>query len=267
MFHNLIESSSHRQEIKRRGSFLLFTTATYAFLFAITGVVSIYAYDTHLEDRNYEVVTMLPPVELTSTTPVVSRPEGPRNSGNNQSTIPQRQSPMLSVNHPEVVPPGVSTAPNKNISLPNYGPFKFGDHDTGSEFPGGTGAGNPRGAGREVLQSRQVVEIADPPPLPEKPKATPKTISKGVITGLALALPKPAYPPIAKKLGIQGTVAVQVLIDETGQVISAKAISGSSFLTGEAQKAAYQARFSPTRLSDQPVKVSGVITYKFALDQ
>jgi protein TonB len=60
---------------------------------------------------------------------------------------------------------------------------------------------------------------------------------------------------------------VQVLIDETGQVISAKAISGSSFLTGEAQKAAYQARFSPTRLSDQPVKVSGVITYKFALDQ
>ena len=61
MFHNLIESSSHRQEIKRRGSFLLFTTATYAFLFAITGVVSIYAYDTHLEGANYEVVTMLPP--------------------------------------------------------------------------------------------------------------------------------------------------------------------------------------------------------------
>src|SRR5215467_13693905 len=70
MFHNLIESSSHRQEIKRRGSFLLFTTATYAFLFAITGVVSIYAYDTHLEGANYEVVTMLPPVELAPPTPV-----------------------------------------------------------------------------------------------------------------------------------------------------------------------------------------------------
>ncbi len=267
MFHNLIESSSHRQEIKRRGSFLLFTTATYAFLFAITGVVSIYAYDTHLEAASYAVVTMLPPIELTPAAPVVSRPDGPRNSGHSQSTIPQRQIAMLSVNHPEVVPPNISLIPNKNISLPDHGPVKFGDHDAGSEFPGRSGPGNSRGGGNEIPQVRRVVELADPPPSPEKPRPTPKIISKGVITGLALALPKPIYPPIAKKLGIQGTVAVQVLIDETGQIISAKAISGSSFLADAAQKAAYQARFSPTRLSDQPVKVSGVITYRFALNQ
>ena len=51
MFNNLIESTSHVQEFKRRGSFLLFTSATYALLFVITGVVSIYAYDAHLEAR------------------------------------------------------------------------------------------------------------------------------------------------------------------------------------------------------------------------
>ncbi|HKE59369.1 MAG TPA: energy transducer TonB [Pyrinomonadaceae bacterium] len=267
MFHNLIESSSHRQEIKRRGSFLLFTTATYAFLFAITGVVSIYAYDTHLEQRNYEVVTMLPPVELIQTTPEVSQPAGPRNPGNNnRATVPERQIAMLNVNRPEVIPVGVAVTPNKNLSLPPSGPFKVSNRDLGDGWPGGGGTGNSKGGGNGT-QPPQLVQIVDPPPAPEKPKATPKTISKGVITGLALALPKPNYPPIAKKLGIQGTVAVQVLIDETGQVVSAKAISGSSFLTGEAQKAAYQARFSPTRLSDQPVKVSGVITYKFALDQ
>jgi protein TonB len=266
MFHNLIESSSHRQEIKRRGSFLLFTTATYAFLFAITGVVSIYAYDAHLEDRNYEVVTMLPPVELTSTTPAVSQPEGPRNSGNKQSTIPQRQIPMLSVDHPEVVPTNISATPNKNLPLPPAGPFKNSKFDSDPSGSGG-GPGSATGGSRLSTKPQQVVEIADPPPLPEKPKPTPKTISKGVITGLALALPKPAYPPIARKLGIQGTVAVQVLIDETGQIISAKAISGSPFLADAAQKAAFQARFSPTRLSDQPVKVSGVITYNFALNQ
>ena len=50
MFNNLIESTSHRKEFKRRGSFLLFTTFTYAVLLAISGVVSIYAYDAHLED-------------------------------------------------------------------------------------------------------------------------------------------------------------------------------------------------------------------------
>jgi hypothetical protein len=82
MFTNLIESSSHAKEFKRRGSFLLFTTATYVVLFVITGVVSIYAYDTHLEEQNLEVVMLLPPQEIVPDTP---RPvaEPPRNTSNN----------------------------------------------------------------------------------------------------------------------------------------------------------------------------------------
>jgi TonB family protein len=75
------------------------------------------------------------------------------------------------------------------------------------------------------------------------------------------------YSALAKQLKIQGVVSVQVLIDETGKVVSAKAVGGSPFLTVEAQKAALQARFSPTLLGDQPVKVSGVITYNFVLQQ
>jgi hypothetical protein len=64
MFSNLIESSSHAKEFKRRGSFLLFTTATYVVLFVITGVISIYAYDARLEQQNLEVVVLLPPQEI-----------------------------------------------------------------------------------------------------------------------------------------------------------------------------------------------------------
>jgi TonB family protein len=78
-------------------------------------------------------------------------------------------------------------------------------------------------------------------------------------------LPKPIYPPIAKKSNAQGVVTVQVLIDEVGKVISAKAVSGHPLLVLEAQKAAYQARFSPTLIGEQPVKVSGLITYNFIL--
>jgi len=66
MFNNLIESSSHRREFKRRGSFFLFTTATYALLFVIAGVVSIYAYDARLEDQNTEIVTLLSPVDFST---------------------------------------------------------------------------------------------------------------------------------------------------------------------------------------------------------
>jgi protein TonB len=86
-----------------------------------------------------------------------------------------------------------------------------------------------------------------------------------VITGLAIYLPRPVYTELAKRARVQGSVSVQVLIDETGRVVSAKALSGSPFLTVEAQKAAMQARFAPTLLSNQPVKVSGVITYNFLL--
>jgi protein TonB len=78
-------------------------------------------------------------------------------------------------------------------------------------------------------------------------------------------LPKPNYPPIAKQIGVQGTVAVQVLIDETGKVVSAKALSGHPLLVPEAVRAAKGALFSPTMIGDQPVKVSGVITYNFVM--
>jgi protein TonB len=125
--------------------------------------------------------------------------------------------------------------------------------------------GPPSNGGRQVAQPAQVVTLEDQPPPPDPPKL-PKVISKGVITSQAVSLPKPLYPEIAKRMRVQGTVSVQVLVDETGRVISAKAVSGSPFLTIEAQKAALQARFSPARLGDQPVKVSGVITYNFVLN-
>lgn len=70
---------------------------------------------------------------------------------------------------------------------------------------------------------------------------------------------------MARQIRLQGKVSVQVLIDETGKVISAKALSGDPFFIPESERAAMRARFSPTIIGDQPVKVSGVITYNFVL--
>jgi len=262
MFTNLIESSSHRKEFKRRGSFVLFTTATYVLLLVIAGVVSIFAYDARLGDQTFEVITMLPPVDLTPTAPATSsHTEPPRSSDRNRSTVPERQVAMLSVNHPEVVPESVSAMASRNQPLP-AGPVRITGRDWNPPMPGGSEPGN--GGRRTAVQPSQVVVDVDPPPPTEVKRPLP-VISRGVITSQAIFLPKPTYSQIAKQLRIQGTVSVQVLIDETGKVISAKAVSGHPFLTVEAQKAALQARFSPTFLGDQPVKVSGVITYNFVL--
>ena len=90
-----------------------------------------------------------------------------------------------------------------------------------------------------------------------------KTVTGGVVNGKALSLPKPDYPVEAKQARAGGAVSVQVLIGEEGNVLSAQAIDGSPLLQFAARASACGAKFSPTLLVGQPVKVSGVITYNF----
>lgn len=101
------------------------------------------------------------------------------------------------------------------------------------------------------------------PDEPEDSTSSIRTISGGVLNGKAKSLPKPAYPPIAKQVGAHGTVIVQVLVDEKGNVVTAKAISGHPLLQASAVAAARAAKFTPTLLNGKPVKVRGVINYNF----
>jgi periplasmic protein TonB len=113
----------------------------------------------------------------------------------------------------------------------------------------------------------QVVLNAEPPPpaAAPAPKMILKPVSGGVLNGSALSLPTPIYPDAARRMNMSGTVIVEVVIDEYGKVISARATSGPSGLRDAAVQAAQRAKFSPTKLSGQPVKVSGIINYKFSL--
>jgi len=90
-------------------------------------------------------------------------------------------------------------------------------------------------------------------------------VTSVVLTSKAISLPQPAYPPIARQLHLGGTVAVQILVDEQGKVILAQPISGHPTLTPAAKEAAMRARFTPTVLNGQAVKVQGVITYNFLM--
>ena len=88
-------------------------------------------------------------------------------------------------------------------------------------------------------------------------------IDGDVESGRALELPKPRYPELASKVNVSGEVAVQMLIDEDGTVMSAVAVSGHPLLYGVSVEAARRSRFSPTKVDGKPVKVTGVITYNF----
>lgn len=97
-----------------------------------------------------------------------------------------------------------------------------------------------------------------------KPPAAPSLIQGGVINGKAVSLPKPEYPhDIISGTRPRGSVQVELLIDESGNVISAGAVNGDPLLQASARKAACKAKFSPTTLSGSPVKVMGILTYNF----
>jgi TonB family protein len=102
-----------------------------------------------------------------------------------------------------------------------------------------------------------VVIAADPNPQPHAP------ITGGIINGRALKLAKPSYPRAARAAGASGPVEVRVVIDENGKVMWARATSGHPDLRQAAEDAAWRSEFAPTRLSGQPVKVSGTIVYNF----
>ncbi len=79
----------------------------------------------------------------------------------------------------------------------------------------------------------------------------------------AVSLPKPAYPQNAKLVNAAGQVTVQVSIDEEGNVLSARAVSGHPLLRASAENAARQSRFNPVKVSDRAVRATGIIVYNF----
>lgn len=89
------------------------------------------------------------------------------------------------------------------------------------------------------------------------------TAAADVTPGKVLNMPQPAYPPIARAAHASGTVQVQVVIDESGKVIAAQALSGHPLLRAVSVKAARELLFTPTLLNSKAVKVAGVVNYNF----
>jgi protein TonB len=259
MFENLVESTSHKDDLSRKGSFILGTVVVYLILGLAFFVAGIYWYDAHLENQNLELTTLVAPVPVQPDQP---QPDQPKPKAEKASDVREVSTVKeITSDRPEQLNTEIKSSASK--SPPIKGAV-LGNEDR-YVAPSSSVIGDSTGTG-----VAPAAPPADEPPPPPKPSPTPKPVPKapisgGVLNGKAISLPKPAYPPIAKSAHAAGTVVVQVTIDETGKVISAKAISGHPLLQQAAVQAAYQARFSPTQLSGQPVKVTGQINYNFQL--
>ncbi len=89
---------------------------------------------------------------------------------------------------------------------------------------------------------------------------TEGTILGGVLNDLAISLPKPEFPADTKG---SGTVTVEIVVSEKGEVVASSVVSGPQPLWSAAGAAARKARFDPPLKDGKPVKVAGVLTFDF----
>ena len=254
MFENLVESGSHKEDVKRKGSFLLVTLGVYGVLIVAGLIAGILMAPAYIDQQTLELTALIAPVPVPQAAkPAEVKPEKVIIEKN----VDVRKELIADVSRADLVPKTVSAKASEVPPVRKGVVTMVGTANTNAVAPiapGTTGS---------IISAPTKVEVKEEPP-PPAAKPTPHApISGGVMNGKAVHLVTPPYPAIARSAHASGAVQVQVLIDENGNVIAAHAMSGHPLLQAAAVAAARSSKFTPTKLSGQPVKVNGVIVYNF----
>ncbi len=262
MFNSLVECAKTKKDNKRWAYFAV-TCAIWTLALVGSIVGGIFLYDAKLDEQLSVLAMLVNPLPPPPPPPAgaVSKPQAISQSVT--SSVPTQ----LKLENIEAAA-DIKTHPAAT-NLVNVSTSGLVGAEGGAE--GGTEGGQIGGALGGVLGAAGNAE-APPPPKPdpivaepevEKPKPSLVRRSEGVLKGNSITQIKPDYPPLARNNGIVGEVQVDILIGEDGNVISAKVISGHALLQQAALKAAKQWKFNATLLNGLPVKVQGVLTFRF----
>ncbi|CAN5509299.1 hypothetical protein BH10ACI1_BH10ACI1_15970 [soil metagenome] len=274
MLDKLIESKSHIQENKKLNGLLatIFMTAAIGLTFAF--VYSLFSQELFLGNGDLELMSLVAPEMVEEIKPEPQVQQKQTVSQKVTNNVPTRVENIQRPEESPIKPPDtVSVVPSKNQARPNTF-FKIGKGDftpssptTATTTREGNSSGNSEGISTKtptVLDKNDETDI----PVVKKPveKIEPKKnviVSRGVINGEAKYLAQPTYSQAARAVRAEGRVEVQVTIDENGRVIAANVIKGHTLLRDSALSAARKSIFSPTTLSGEKVKVTGIIIYNF----
>ena len=132
--------------------------------------------------------------------------------------------------------------------------------------PGGVAGGSMGGVIGGVIGG---VTTAVPQPIAPtvaKPKA-PLRVGGRVKVPRLVSRTDPIYPSLARQTHTTGTVIIDAVIDEHGDVVEMKIVSGPPLLIQAALDAVRRWKYEPTYLNDQPVPVALNVTVTFTLAQ
>ena len=102
-----------------------------------------------------------------------------------------------------------------------------------------------------VVEEEKLPEIGEFIPVEEEP--------------VAVEQPKPVYPEIARRAGIEGTVWVMILVDKTGKVRDVQITKGPEMFHEAAREAAWKSVWKPAIQNHKPVAVWVTYPVRFTL--
>lgn len=164
---------------------------------------------------------------------------------------------------------GKLTAP---VAIPKIANAKQAGDDVGAPdlnlggvpggVPGGVLGGTPGGVPGGILGG-----VPGGPAPPSAPAPPPGLVRVGgdIKRPKEIYAPAPEFPAIARQAKVTGTVVLDAVIDEHGNVVKLRAVSGNGLLIGAAIKAVERWKYEPTYLNGVPVSVEMEVEVNFHL--
>src|SRR5687768_12968058 len=173
MFDHLVESSSHKEDIARKGSFVIGTLAIYGVLIVAFVIVSILWYDAHLAEQELELTTLVAPVPV---------PQQQKEPEQKQEAKPVKAEQNVDVRKELVADVAESRLAPKEVSAKasDVPPVRRGvttvigsnDSNAAVAMPSGPGSGT-------VVSAPAKIDIGVEPPPPEVKPTPPRAPISG----------------------------------------------------------------------------------------
>jgi periplasmic protein TonB len=248
---NALLETGTTKSVRRSPLEWLAATGVHIVIIAALIIIPLYTTET-IQLRNYEDIPLAaPPATPPPPPPPAGRPVAPHATS---------KRPSLTYTLGKITAP---TAIPKTVSLGNAAPAPdLGGVEGG--VPGGVPGGQLGGSLGGVLGGTGTSAPILPPP--------PKPAARRIVrVGSNLKAPQqtysvqPDYPVLAKQERIWGTVVVDAVIDEQGNVVQAHVVSGHPLLITAALNAVLRWKYEPTLLNGTPVAVEMEVTVHFTL--
>jgi protein TonB len=197
-----------------------------------------------------DIPVVAPPAPPPPPPPAAGRPVAPHIT----SKRPNLTYTLGKITAPTSIPKTVSVG--NATAEPDLGGVEGG-------VPGGVLGGQLGGSLGGVIGGTGT-SVPIPPPQQHAAKRIVR-VGSGVKAPRQTYLIQPAYPSLAREAKIWGTVVVNAVIDEHGNVVGAHAVSGHPLLIPAALNAVLQWKYEPTLLNGSPVAVEMEVTVHFQL--